>query len=99
MNTLISSTNNLDVSATDQYTLKDNEVAINGTIYKKEDIEISINGNGETINQEKVKVGIHQRDDSFSMCANPEVFNKWQINGVQSTSLGQLVESINSLIK
>lgn len=98
INNLLSSGETLQVSISDTYIIKDNEVFINNHLYKKHDLEIYMFNNHELNEAEFVNVGIRLRDGLKTTPANARPFNDWIINGNNQTSLSQLVESINTYL-
>jgi len=85
----------LKLSTTDTYTLKDNEVAVNDVIYRKDDLEVTLSQTGD-IDEKEVKVGIRLRKARKNIGAYFDTYDKWFINGVQQTSLQSCVENINT---
>lgn len=99
MNTLFSSGQVITVATGQNYTLKDNEVMANGALCRKVDLEITTSNNSANSNQDTVKVGIRRRDGLKNLPSNLESYDKWEIDGVQQTSLAQLVENLNTAIQ
>jgi len=97
-NTLYSSGQAVTLATGQTYTLKDNEVMINTVIYRKADIEITLENNGVISDSKDVKVGIRKRDGVSGMPAHYENYNKWYIDGTQQTILADCVENINTAI-
>ena len=97
-NELYSSGQTINISATDTYTLKDNEVMINDVIVRKADIEIKLGQTGD-ITQDKVKVGIRLRKARKTISAHFTEYYNWYIDGTQQTSLADCVNNINTAIK
>ena len=96
-NTLYSSGQTVNLSATDTYTLKDNEVMINDVIVRKADIEIELGQTGN-ITQDQVKVGIRLRKSRKTISAFLTEYFNWYIDGTQQTSLADCVNNINTAI-
>ena len=99
MNTLFSSGQVIPLAVGETYTLKDNEVMVNGVIYRKIDLEITTSNNDANSDQADVKVGIVLRDGAKEKPADLETYDKWSIDGVTQTSLSNLVENINTAIQ
>lgn len=98
MNKLYSSGQTVTLATGQSYTLKDNEVMIKGVIYRKSDIEITLENNGVISSSDNVKVGIRKRDGVSGMPAHYVTYDKWYIDDVQQTSLANCVENINTAI-
>lgn len=100
MNTLFSTGQVVTVAVGQTYTLKDNEVMINGVLYRKIDLEIAMHDNDGSKPQEKVKVGVRLREGiGGRLPAEMFPFDKWTIDSTPQTSLSQLVENLNTAIK
>jgi len=95
-NILITSGESIIVAVGETYTIKDNELFLNNSLYKKKDLEIAIAGSEATNPQTAVTVGIKKRDPLGNLPADLKKYTEWKINGTVPTSLGQLVENINT---
>jgi len=99
MNTLFSSGQNVQIAVGQSYLSKDFEVMINNTIYRKSDLEITINNHDSNSEPIDVKVGIRLRKGAMSLPASMKNYTKWQVNSITQTSISALVENINTSIK
>jgi len=97
MNTL--DTNEITIAVGQGYTLKDDEVAINGHIFKKTDVELAMAGVLGTSDEKDVKVGIRHKGNRKETPAHLDTYDKWKINGVTPESLSDLVEQIQIAIQ
>ncbi len=98
MNTLSSTGQAVTLATANTYTIKSDEVMINEQLYKKGDLEIMMNNNGGSEDQEDVRVGIQKRDGNRNLPADMVHYGKWTIDTVVQTALGTLVENINTAI-
>lgn len=98
LNELYTSGQSVEISQSETYTLKDNEVYINGLILKKEDLEVTFNGICKDMNEEEVEVGVRIRLGNLTQPANFLPYKYWLIDGVKPTSLSDLVESIKTAL-
>jgi len=98
-NTLYSSGQTVTLADGQTYTLKTDEVFINGHIFKKQDCEIALSNNSETQEPDKVLVGIQLRGNRKEHPAYHCSFNEWLINNEQPESLSDLVEKITDNLR
>lgn len=98
-NILQSSGQAIALAVGQNYTLKDDEVAINGEIYKKYDLEISLTNTASSNEDDFIGIGIKKRDGVLNLPADFSKFNEWEINNVAQTDLSDCVTSITSLIQ
>ncbi len=80
------------------YTLKSDEVFLNEVIYKKVDLEISLQNNSITATPADVLIGITKRDGRRNLPAHYVRFDDWFIDGVQQTTLTLCVANITAVI-
>lgn len=97
-NNLIESGEVITLAVGQTYTLKDNEVFINNSIYLKKDLKVSLAGNSENNNSNSVSIGIKKREGLLNLPADLVRFNEWAVNGVQQNSLANALENIQSAI-
>ena len=97
-NKLFSSGELVTLATGQTYTVKDNEVFLNDSLYRKSDLEISLNGIGATSDQNNCNVGIRKRDGNKNLPAFLSDFNEWEIDGVAQTALEDCIENINTAI-
>jgi len=94
-NTLFTSTQEVTIAVGETYTLRADEVMINNVIYRKADIEISLQNNDTGSAVEDVNIGINKRDGVRNLPADKVPFTKWTIDGVaQVIGLTETVEAI-----
>ena len=100
MNTLLTSGQIITIAVGEVYTLKTDEVMINNTIYRKADIEISLQHNDTLAEATDVNIGIRKRDGVRNLPAENEPFNKWTIDTVlQETGLQETFDIIQAGIR
>ena len=80
------------------YTLKSDEVFLNEVIYKKVDVEISLQNNSTTATPSDVLIGITKRDGIRNLPAKYVKFDDWYIDTVQQTTLTLCVANITAVI-
>lgn len=99
MNTILSSGTVVTIAVGETYTIKVNEVMINGQIYRKSDIELTMSGNGVGVADTDVKIGIQKRDGVKNLPANLVIFSGWTIDTVVATVLATCVLNISDIIR
>lgn len=99
MNTLFSSGQTITFAVGNDYTLKDNEVMINGNLYRKIDVEIAMTENSSGSDQSDVLIGIKKRDGRKDLPAELTIYSDWTIDGVQQVDLSTCVDNINTAIQ
>jgi hypothetical protein len=99
MNTLFTSGQVVTIAVGETYTLKTDEVMINNSIYKKVDLEITMNTNDTLADATKVKLGVHKRDGRQNSPAEAKTFNNWTIDTVVQTVLATCIEGISAGIR
>jgi hypothetical protein len=97
-NTLHSSGQVITIAVGETYTLKDDEVMINNSIYRKIDLEIGTQGNYPTSLDTNVYLSIRKRTGRMNLPAVAVRYQEWEIDGVAQTSLADVVENISTAI-
>ena len=99
-NTLFTSTEVVAIAVGETYTLRADEVMVNNVIYRKSDIEISLQNNDAGSAVEDVNIGINKRDGVRNLPSDKLPFTKWIIDGTaQITGLTETVEAIQAGIR
>ena len=88
----------IDLATGETYTLKTDEVFINGYIYKKKDLEVATQNIYPTNLPENIKVAIKKRDGVMNLPANFVRFDEWEIDGTKQTNLSECVENLSDCI-
>lgn len=95
MNILLTTGQVVTIAVGETYTLKIDEVMINEVIYRKTDLEISLQGNDPLALSEKVKIGVNKRDGVKNLPAIQRKTTEWTIDGVVQTVLATCIEAIS----
>lgn len=97
-NSLFTSGQIITLASGETYTLGRDEVLINTDIYKKADLQIALNNNESTADENAVMVAIKNKKNESTIPNGYSIFNEWEINGVEQTSLSEVVNNIISAL-
>lgn len=97
-NTLFSSGQVVTLAIGQTYTVKDNEVFLNRTLYRKCDLEIALSNVYPTNQAGFIGVGVKKRNTLSNLPADLVHFEEWQVDGVTQPSLGDCIDNVNTAI-
>jgi hypothetical protein len=98
-NKIYSSGQVIVIAVGETYTLKSDEVMINNSIYKKVDLEITLQQNYETSDSKTVGVAIKKRTGRINLPTVAIKYQEWEVDGVAQISLGGCVENIATVLE
>ena len=99
-NILYGSGQSITLAVGQNYTLKDDEVFINGVIVKKCDIEIALQNASSSSTASDVRLAVRKRDGLFNAIpADFSAFDEWQIDGSVPNNLSECASLINNSIE
>jgi len=97
-NTIYSSGQVRPIASAEDYTLKGDEVMINGTIYRKSDLIVAIQSINPLATPDTVLLGVKKRDGVRNLPAVTVKFIEWSVDGITQTALGECLTNINAAI-